>query len=87
MIKRNHTWTTLHLAAGAGPLAKAPLLARGPVALLVLRRARDVPLDEGGGAALRVRADLRVDLLDAGVVDDDDTVDGDHDADHAEHQR
>ena len=76
-----------HLAAGAGPLAEAPLLARGPVTLLVLGGARDVPLDQGGGAPLGLRTDLGVDLLQTGIVNDDNAINGNNDADHAEHKR
>ena len=76
-----------HLAAWAGPLAEAPLLARGPVALLILRGARDVPLHHGGGASLRLRGDLGVKLLQTWVVNDDNAINGNNDAGHAEHKR
>ena len=53
-----------YLAAGARPLGQAPLLTRGPVTLLVLGCARDVPLNECGGTPLGFRVDLGVNLLD-----------------------
>ena len=76
-----------HLAAGAGPLAQAPLLARGPVALLVLRRPSDVPLYHGCGAPLGVWTDLRVEFLQTGIVNDDNAINGNNDAGNAEHKR
>ena len=76
-----------HLTAGTGPLAKTPLLTRGPVALLILRSAGDVPLHHGGGAPLGLRTDLRVNLPQTRIVNDDNAINGNNDAGHAEHKR
>ena len=76
-----------YLATGTGSLGQAPLLTGGPVTLLVLGGPSDVPLNERGGAPLGLGVDLRVDLLDRGIVDDDDTVDDNNNHDDAHHQR
>ena len=76
-----------YLAAGTGALRQAPLLTGRPVTLLVLRGPRDVPLHEGRGASLGFRADLRVDLLDGGVINDDDAVNNNDNHYDTEHQR